>query len=108
MIISLTLPTPPSTNQLYSGRRFKTAKYKSWITEAGWTAKAQWQGQITGPFILTIYLPRGMDIDNIKAIPDLLGPKCLNITIDDSNMTALHVYRHHGSECKIEIASTTR
>lgn len=71
-MISFTLPVPPSTNQLYSGRRFKTPTYKAWINEAGWEVKLRNIQPIKGPFHLTIYLPGKMDLDNLKAIPDLL------------------------------------
>jgi len=80
------VPVPPSTNQLYAGRRWKSAAYEAWIKAAGWTiiaAQPTMRNPIAGPFQLTIDLPPGrMDIDNIKALPDLLSK--MFIISDDS------------------------
>lgn len=69
---TLKLPPPPSTNALYSGRRFKTASYKAWINEAGWELKMQHWQPVKGAFELLVQLPGRGDLDNLKAVPDLL------------------------------------
>jgi Holliday junction resolvase RusA-like endonuclease len=103
-VINLTLPKPPTTNQLYSGRRFKTERYRSWIEDAGWTAKAQRPGAIKGRFQLTIYMPGRADLDNIKAIPDLL--KTLGIIEDDSPkfMRRITIEAVDSGDCRIELS----
>jgi Holliday junction resolvase RusA-like endonuclease len=115
MTITLLLPRPPSTNNLYAtvGRhRVPSVHYIKWREDAGWEAKLQAKGQtITGPFELTIWLPPGIDLDNVKCVPDLLGPvgprrrHSLGITEDDSKMVALHVYRDaSATKCRVQIA----
>ena len=113
--ISLVIPKPPSTNSLYAnvpGRgRVRTRAYKDWITAAGWEIKLQaGNQQLKGKYVLSIWLPEGVDIDNgVKSIADLLGPPRgkkkhgLSITEDDREMVSLHVYRRPGKECKVMI-----
>lgn len=69
---SFHLPAPPSTNSLYSGRRFKTERYKAWLEAAGWELKLQRVQPVAGAFMLSIRLPGKCDLDNLKAVPDLL------------------------------------
>lgn len=56
--VSLTLPYPPATNNLFfnrkGGGRAKSARYTSWRTEALWEAKRQHAGRVDGPYALTI------------------------------------------------------
>ncbi len=100
--IMLQMTAPPSTNQLYSGRRFKTSRYRAWITEAGWELKLQHPPTIVGPFELTVWMPGQSDIDNVKAIPDLL--KTLGVIVDDRRkyMRKLTVLPTDGP-CRVEI-----
>lgn len=90
--VEIRIPTPPSTNALYRNRdreeidrartlgkpvrgRAKTGRYLTWIKGAEAAVNLQRPGRITGPFTLAILLPRAkkhIDLDNIKAIPDLL------------------------------------
>ncbi len=88
------LPQPPSTNQLYSGRRFKTARYKAWIEEAGWELRRQRAMPVSGNFALTIWTPGKHDIDNLKAVPDLL--QSMGIIGNDRTMIELRVLRDTG------------
>jgi crossover junction endodeoxyribonuclease RusA len=99
---TLELPSPPSTNQLYSGRRFKTKAYKAWIHEAGWELTLQRVTVMHGPFQLTIWMPGRADLDNIKAIPDLL--KTMGVIVDDSPkyMRRLVIEVTDG-QCRVEI-----
>lgn len=99
--IEFRLPAPPSTNNLYRNvsrkGRVKTAAYKAWCEYAGWDVKAQWNGvPIPGKFGCAIYLPPGIDLDNCKAILDLLGPSTkhgLGVTADDRHCQQLCQYR---------------
>lgn len=90
--VEIRIPTPPSTNALYRNRdkeevarakalgkpvrgRAKTGRYLTWIKGAEATVNLQRPGRVAGPFTLAILLPRSkkhIDLDNIKAIPDLL------------------------------------
>lgn len=102
-MISFTLPAPPSTNQLYSGRRYKTERYKAWISEAGWELKLQRPMPIQGPFGIMIWLPGRIDLDNIKAIPDLLTK--MGIIMDDRRrlMRWVVVEPSKDGKCRVEI-----
>ena len=100
------IPKPPSTNNLYRQVRPRgnqawtvrapTAEYEAWKREAGWLIRSQALPLpfFPGPFALSIEIPRKtrMDIDNIKAIPDLL--KSLGIVTDDRKMDRLFIERH--------------
>lgn len=79
--VSLTLPYPPATNNLFfnrkGGGRAKSARYTSWRTEALWEAKRQHAGRVDGPYALTIIAcrpdNRRRDLDGIaKPISDAL------------------------------------
>jgi hypothetical protein len=79
--VLLTLPYPPSTNNLFfnlkKGGRAPSDRYKAWATEAGWEAKRQNAGKVTGPYALYITAARPdarkRDLDNLaKPISDLL------------------------------------
>ena len=77
-VVILTLPAPPTTNNLFinAGRkRVKSQRYKAWQTEAGWELRRQRCGCIGGPWEADIALPTGLtgDLDNyLKPILDLL------------------------------------
>lgn len=80
-MITLTLPTPPSTNRLFRnvpGRgRVKTTEYTSWINTAGWSLASQLVGQanqIPGKVKVSILFRRTRgDLDNlVKPVLDLL------------------------------------
>ncbi len=68
-----TVPISPSTNNLYLGRRWKTAAYSAWQEEAGWTVKAQRPVPLRGRVRVLIEAPfaRNRDLDNIKPVLDL-------------------------------------
>lgn len=115
-MITVTLPLPPSANALFvnaPGRgRFKSAAYKSWLTEAGWCVQTPTRyatvRRVAGPYTLTITVPATMrgDIDNrVKAISDLLVKH--GITDDDRAADAVTVRRGatpSAQQCIVEIA----
>jgi Holliday junction resolvase RusA-like endonuclease len=75
--ITLNLPMPISTNQLYRivGKRLiKSAKYRAWINEAGWELKQQKPGSIKGRVKISyVYGKSKIDLDNRKkSLLDLL------------------------------------
>ena len=79
-MVELKLPLPPSANAIWRSNRghvHKSAAYKTWLTQAGWEARAQHPDRIEGAYCLNIEAKRpdkrGRDIDNlIKPVSDLL------------------------------------
>ena len=118
-MISLSLPYPPSTNQLYRtagyGRdgkrrgRIKTQRYLTWLRAAGNEVLAQRQKPLRGPVVLAINVrapdKRRRDISNlIKAVEDLLVEH--GLIQDDSNVAKLIVERNpylDKGECIVEV-----
>lgn len=82
MILTLTLPFPPSMNRLWrvgkENTMYRSDVYERWKKEATWTAKIQVRNKcIKGPFKLTITFvkpdKRHRDLDNLlKAVLDCL------------------------------------
>lgn len=76
----ITLPFPPSTNNLFvngSKGRFLSQKYAGWIQEAGWELTRQRPRNVPGPVILRFEFSepdkRKRDVTNLlKAPEDLL------------------------------------
>jgi Holliday junction resolvase RusA-like endonuclease len=86
------MPSPPSTNSLYSGRRFKTKAYKGWIDHAGWVVNLQSPAALPpGRLRVLIELNRRHDPDNLKAVLDLLVT--LGIIADDRLIDDYRVVR---------------
>jgi hypothetical protein len=96
-----TLTRPPSTNALYANvpgkGRVKTRRYREWITAAGWEMRAQGihplgfgatNGRVRQVLIENV---GRVDVDNIKAIPDLLTR--MGLIIDDKMIDRLIVDR---------------
>src|SRR5215510_1967314 len=86
--IILTLPAPPTTNNLFINARRKgrvmSPHYRAWRHEAGWDVKGQRPGRIAGEWEIDIALPAGLtgDLDNYaKPVCDLLVE--LGIVDDD-------------------------
>jgi Holliday junction resolvase RusA-like endonuclease len=80
-MIVITLPFPPSTNNLFintSRGRIRSSKYDEWATEAGWELTRQRPSKVAGPVMLTFDFQsnrdkRKRDITNLlKAPEDLL------------------------------------
>lgn len=96
--VTLTLPFPPSTNNLFvnvRGKgRVKSARYAQWCTEAGWEARRQRAGKVEGPYALYITAcrpdARRRDLGNLeKPVSDAL--KAAGIIEDDSLCQKLHM-----------------
>jgi crossover junction endodeoxyribonuclease RusA len=87
----ITLPFPPSTNNLFKNigkGRARTAAYNAWINEALWMVKAQRPASVTGRFTFEMLVQRpdkrARDIDNLtKPVLDLL--KKAGVIRDDSD-----------------------
>lgn len=83
-MISVTLPMPPSTNNLFATvivkgklRRIRSKKYDAWCNEANWLVRiAAAAKQIEGPYSLQLWAKRTTkrrDLDNLaKPICDAL------------------------------------
>lgn len=90
--LTITLPCPPSTNNLFTnarGRgRVKTQRYLTWCRAAGNEVLAQRRHRVAGPVLVDITCKRQnttSDIDNrIKACLDLLVE--MNLIDDDKNV----------------------
>lgn len=89
MAFLISIPVPPSVNQMYGNRqgrgrgRYKTKAYKDWIEAAGWQIKAQRVTPVDSKYRMFLSLPkiRG-DADNrLKGVSDLLV--ALGLTPDD-------------------------
>lgn len=97
--IRLTLPVPPSTNNLYrSGPRYKTDEYKRWITESAYgvmiqTMDAPKRLLVTERLRVVIEAPfsRRRDIENIKPVMDLIAS--LGLIRNDNQVDDLRIVR---------------
>jgi hypothetical protein len=120
---SFEIPDPISTNALYRnvgtqerafargmGRTMRgrawTNEYKNWRDLAGWELLRQWGSNLPhcrGQFMLDITLSGGIDIDNLKCIPDLL--RHMGVIADDSprHMVDLHVRHVESGPCVVAI-----
>jgi Holliday junction resolvase RusA-like endonuclease len=96
-MLKLTLPLPPSTNNLYANGkrgRFKTKKYDAWLSEAYLCAMKLRPSSVHGPYRVSIQVPWGMrgDIDNrIKPIMDFLVH--YGLTDDDRHCQGITIKR---------------
>jgi Holliday junction resolvase RusA-like endonuclease len=93
MTIVFSIPTPPSTNNLFAtvrgGRRVRSKAYNAWLAEAGWEIKRQRVPSVAGPVsvTLTIRKPTGVRVDldgKLKSPLDLLVKQ--HILADDSQV----------------------
>lgn len=112
-MISLSLPYPPTTNNLYRNTRgkgrVKTQRYLTWLRAAGNEVLMQRQKPIAGYVVLNIQLgkpdKRKRDLSNlIKACEDLLVQHGL---IEDDSMVAKltiqwNPYLQKGA-CKVDV-----
>ena len=79
MSFLISIPVPPSCNNLFANRRdgrgrYKTKRYREWITEAGWMAKSQRPQRVAGKYKFFLSLPpiRGDASNRVKAAEDLI------------------------------------
>ena len=99
-----TLPISPSTNNLYEGRRWKSAAYTNWQTSAGWAVKAQRPVPLRGRVRVLIEAPfaRNRDLDNIKPVLDLA--QSLGIIENDNRVDRIEIVRTApGTEMRVSI-----
>ncbi len=84
---------PPSTNNIYRGKRYKTATYETWATRAGWEVRAQRQKPVPGRLRVRIEVPfrRNRDLDNIKPLLDLA--QSLGLIENDNRVDELLIVR---------------
>ena len=111
----LTLPVPPSANNLFVNRRFgrgraRSPAYEVWVRTAGWTGKLQWLEQ-SSPRVTEgarVLIEAGVnhtrDLDNLaKPILDLLVS--LGIIDDDRWVDDLRIVRitKDAGSCRVSI-----
>lgn len=98
---TLTIPAPPSVNELFANGkpgktgRFKTPKYKNWLSEAGWMIREQMLSEDNAPIMGRVVVILGVerlslasDIDNrAKAVLDLLVAQ--KVIEDDRYVTGM-------------------
>lgn len=90
----ITLPFPPSTNNLFintSRGRIRSSKYDEWAAEAGWELKRQRPANVTGPVSLAFEFQsnrdkRKRDITNLLKAPEDLLVKYGVIEADDNTI----------------------
>lgn len=89
--VVLSIPTPPSLNMVYRGRRYKTAAYKQWCQDADLQVKIQHPSTISGPVAIKICIERQRgDLDNrVKACLDALVRA--GVIDDDHYVEDIHV-----------------
>ena len=112
--MKFTLPTPPSTNELYvyatKSKRVKTQKYKDWIIEAGWELKRQKVKPVAPPisFVMFVEYNARRDADGyFKAMLDLLVTH--QLIPDDRMKYVTHVSAIASKKTKgVEIHLNTR
>lgn len=110
-MIELTLPLPPSTNNLYfnspHGGRVPTKRYAGWRNVAGTELKIQKPGKVDGDYVLWIWCERPdkrkRDLGNLeKPLSDLLVEH--GVVGDDSQCTSLHMYwSGSGRHCRVQV-----
>lgn len=89
MGFTVTVPVPPSTNNLYGvgkgGRRFLKRHVRKWRDDAGFMAIRSRPKKVTGPFRLMLNVPKGRkDADNmLKSALDLVVS--MGLTPDDKH-----------------------
>jgi Holliday junction resolvase RusA-like endonuclease len=81
MTVTVTIPRPPSANNLFIGvgsRRVRSPRYREWADVAGWEIKRQRPAKTLGPVSLKLEIQepstgRRQDLDNkAKSAVDLL------------------------------------
>lgn len=111
--IRLTLPVPPTTNNLYFNtgrRRAKSEEYLQWIADADISLMQQKRGllRLGGPLALMIRIPRRVrgDVSNrIKAAEDFLVSR--GVTGDDRKNEFVSIWRTDVEQYEIEIRELT-
>lgn len=105
----LTLPKPPSVNELYRNApgkgRVKTIRYQTWLRAAENQAIAQPRWHVSGAYVLDLTVRRGnvrADLDNtVKAVSDALVR--WGYVEDDRHMTELKVRWGDVEGCEVRI-----
>lgn len=105
--LTLKVPPPPTTNNLYFNRtgkgRIKTGVYRSWQEHAAWSnckAKRETFGRVA--IEISVPTDRRRDLDNyLKPLCDLL--QSMGIVKNDNQIDDLRIRRGEGAECIVEI-----
>ncbi|MFC0410994.1 hypothetical protein [Roseomonas elaeocarpi] len=94
--LTIVLPVPPSTNKLWKpiarGKMAQTVMYEAWKQEAGWAMNRQRASHHEfGRYAMRVAVGTGHDLDNLKAVPDLLQAQ--RTVINDKDCEALVIVR---------------
>lgn len=108
-MITLVLPVPPSTNNLFvNGKRgrFKSQRYKDWERDCGFYLMQQTfeKGTITGPYTMAIRVPMktNADITNLmKAPEDVLVS--IGVLPDDKHCQRATIERAEVFDCEVTV-----
>jgi Holliday junction resolvase RusA-like endonuclease len=109
--VIIDLPFPLSTNALYANAgdrgRVKSARYRTWVTAAGWEIKRQRPHAIRGPYSIRITVERKggrrRDLGNLhKCCSDILVAH--GVIADDSDEQEIHMaWSRAVTGCRVEI-----
>lgn len=94
---TVTLPLPPSANNLFltrGNRRARSPEYDAWLDAARWALHQERPEPVTGPYALLLALPflmRGDVSNRIKAPEDLLVKE--GLTPDDRHADLVMAHR---------------
>lgn len=108
-MITLVLPVPPSTNNLFAtvGRkRIKSQRYRDWLADAGFYLMQQTfeKGTIIGAYTMDIRVPMKVraDVTNLlKAPEDLLVS--IGVLPDDKHCFRASIERADIEDCEITV-----
>ncbi len=108
-MITIVLPVPPSTNNLFvNGRRgrYKSQRYRDWLEEAGFYLMQQTfkKGQINGAYEMRLKVPLKVraDVTNLlKAPEDLLVS--IGVLPDDKHCFRASIERADVEDCEVTV-----
>lgn len=108
-MITLVLPVPPSTNNLFATagrRRIKSQRYRDWLEEAGFYLMQQTfkQGEIEGAYEMRLRVPLKCraDVTNLfKAPEDLLVS--IGVLPDDKHCFRASIERADVEDCEVTV-----
>lgn len=107
--LDLMLPAPPSTNKIWvpvaRGKLVQSQAYEAWIKEAGWEVSIQRAAHKRFlAYAMRVSIGTGHDLDNLKALPDLLQK--MSVVVNDKDCEELAIRRDRdlkGRKWRVEL-----